>query len=1107
MKWKTARYNAPFHQWTPPELVYPCESSEKDALHALKNAFDPLPLYREMEVAAIKQNTVVTLDIPLPDGQIAFLENTAEKCTSPQTKHSQEGMRGARHWVQRVDTPEGMFRRLTDGYGVSLMFGERYHQYIRNSNNWRGINGVQLDLDVWHQQLDALKKKLEAEDRDADFIAEQLDANEKLPLPVYSQSELFDRYPLLPRICSYLIPSASSLYDGRPFKARGIVLFSQPMTDQRIYRAFGDILCGEFDCIPANVTKNPVAVGFGNTHNAPQAYRNDSPDTDYIAEKIELATSNEISTTKQRNREQKKKAERKAHYNTQGRGTGGGENISAFIDKCNAVSEMVKAGWLTPGRGNEYRWHESESDRSCDIRDGVIHIFSHSMSAASPAAELEPVNAHRFYLYQLTGLDLAKDSDKAQCREYLFDRGYGSDPKVFRKNQQKAGIRKPVKLKKNVVSVITETLDKSREFLKGVFADKRIKFFGLRADTGVGKNEAAISFFLRGFSGLVNVPTKKLAKEMYARLDKAEIDAFRYRGILSNPDGAFPDESPCIHDVRYDAIASRGWNAFFFLCEQPCEVRELCEKQGYRSQAEQAHEAQVTVMPFPDIFLNPAFRSLAKEFLPTYSDDLILHDEFDPYNAFLEIEVPKSRLHQMRDDWEGYDASYFAKEILRILEVDGNLSELRALVMGLTASERDAILDGLTCVMWRGQVLSREEAHRCHEFIAKIHNTEQILTLPRLETDDWNLIVQLELFFERYPRDADMPMKYENNTLTFLLPPLPMKTRARMGFMSATLDENLFRRTFSTRQEKRADVAFHDTGLTAWHPEARLYQLRTNRNPRRTVYQAKGERDESLLSSTGADYWDLISDDLKNENRGLITYDALLDEKASELEGIQTANFGGLVGLDIHFKNVGVLHILFSPEIPPGAVDFKAKALFGDDTEPISYERDDNGQYIDRRLQVSYDSGVISEIIQGIGRGRPVSCDVTIVVWCSHYLPGITDREQTRLFDENDWREAGGIQGLNTAINNREAFEALTAELTAENTIAEFQSVYGCTYEYARQLWHEAGGKAHKDDTDAELVKSVLEMKAQGIGERKIATELGISYGKVRSIIKEHGVH
>ena len=183
-------------------------------------------------------------------------------------------------------------------------------------------------------------------------------------------------------------------------------------------------------------------------------------------------------------------------------------------------------------------------------------------------------------------------------------------------------IRKPVKLQKNVVSMLTETLAKSREFLKSVFENKKIKFFGLRADTGVGKSEAMIAFLLRGFSGLINVPTTDLAKELQARLDNAEIESFRYRGILSDPDGEFPDASPCIHAVRYEAIASRGWNAYELLCES-CEVREVCEERGYRAQARSAKQAQVTVMPFPDIFLNPAFRSLAKEFLPTYHDDLI----------------------------------------------------------------------------------------------------------------------------------------------------------------------------------------------------------------------------------------------------------------------------------------------------------------------------------------------------------------------------------------------------------------------------------------------------------------------------------------------------
>lgn len=662
-------------------------------------------------------------------------------------------------------------------------------------------------------------------------------------------------------------------------------------------------------------------------------------------------------------------------------------------------------------------------------------------------------------------------------------------------------VRKPVKLKKNIVSLLTETLDKSRAFLTSVFENKKIKFFGLRADTGVGKNQAAISFFLRGFRGLLTVPTTDLAKELQARFDAAEIDSFRYRGLLSNPDGAFPDENPCIHAVRYDAIASRGWNAFELLCAG-CEVRDICEERGYRSQPQRAKEAQVTVMPFPDIFLNPAFRTLAKEFLPTYSDDLILHDEFDPYNAFLQIDVPKSRLVQLRDDWKGYDPSMFAKELLRILEVEGELSELRSLVMELTDAEREAILEGLTCVMFNGQILSREDAHRCEAFQAKMQNTEQILTLPRLETEDWNLLVQLELFFQRYPRDTDMPMKYENDTLTFLLPPLPMPTRARMGFMSATLDETLFRRTFSSRQAKRGDVTFHDTGFTEWHKDAKVFQLRTNRNPRATAYTPKGQRvDGDLLSPTGEFYWGLVREDLEKPNRGLITYKALLEEKALEVEGITTANFGGLVGLDTHFKEVEVLHLLFSPELPPSAVDFKVKALFGNDTEPLCFDRDENGHSIDTRLQQCYDDGVISELLQAFGRGRAVSRLVLIVIWCSHYLPGITDRPQTRLFDETDWEVAGGVRNLASVVAEREGAEfGGDPKAYAEATGQSERTAYRQT---------EQTRKQSKAERDAQLLQRILEIKAQqpDFGERKIAEQLGIKYGKVRTLLKNNEVH
>ena len=647
----------------------------------------------------------------------------------------------------------------------------------------------------------------------------------------------------------------------------------------------------------------------------------------------------------------------------------------------------------------------------------------------------------------------------------------------------RSSIRRPVKLQKNVVSMLTETLEASRAFLTQAVMNMKHRFFGLRADTGVGKTETMITFFMRGFSGLITLPTTLLGKELKKRFSAAEVNGcFLYRGILSNPDGEFPDENPCIHAERYDAIASRGWNAYQLLCGH-CEVRGLCEERGYRSQAKRAKEAQVTVMPFPDIFLNPSFRSLAKEFLPTFHDDLIMHDEFDPANAFLQIDVPKLRLVQMRDDWKGYDPSQFAKELLCILEVEGDLSLLRTLIMKLTDAEREAILEGLTCVLWNGQILSREDAHRCDDFRAKIQNTEQILTLPRLETDGWNLLVQLELFFERYPRDADMPMFYPDGTLTFYLPPMPMKTRARMGFMSATLNETFFRRVMDNREKKRGDVGFHDTGLTEWHPEAKVYQLRTNRNPRATAYTPKGERvDGELLSATGEFYWQLVADDLKNENRGLITYKALLGA-SSFGEGVTTANFGGLVGLDTHFEGVEVLHILFSPELPLTEVEFKAKMLFGDDTEPLSFDRDADGHYIDTRLQACYSDGVISELQQAIGRGRLVSKPVTVVIWCSHYLPGITDRKQTTLFDELDWHEADGdIEKLGAVVATRE-------EAEQNGDVQAYAEATGQSERTARRQTEDARQQS-KSDRNAEIVSRY----AGGAGEtqQEIADALGI---------------
>ena len=118
MKWSADDYKngnkyRKLIDWKAPQRVYPASDIEKSALKALRDAFAPLPPYRRksdaktgMEWQARESDSLVRIDVPIPDGHIAFLENTAEQCTSPQTKHSRMGMQSAKHWVQTRGYPQ-----------------------------------------------------------------------------------------------------------------------------------------------------------------------------------------------------------------------------------------------------------------------------------------------------------------------------------------------------------------------------------------------------------------------------------------------------------------------------------------------------------------------------------------------------------------------------------------------------------------------------------------------------------------------------------------------------------------------------------------------------------------------------------------------------------------------------------------------------------------------------------------------------------------------------------------------------------------------------------------------------------------------------------------
>lgn len=1099
MKWKASDYDRPFQRWKAPSkssLVYPCSAAETRSLKALSKVFKPLAPYLKMEKDAAEHDDLVSLELPVTSPGIAFLENTAEQCTSPQTKHSRKGMQSARSWLQRVGTETEIYQRLTDGYGISLMFGERCHQYIRNSNNWRGISGCLLDIDVFKDE-----------------------EHPNAPEPLYSREELFERYALLPRILSFLLPSANSLYEGRSFKARGILFFPYPVTDQRVYRAFGDILCRELDCIPQNVTKTPVAVGFGNTHNAPQVYRGES-DAAWIAGALEEARARVISESRERrtrlSEQQKRKAKRKTERQKQKlEGSGEGENISAFIDNCDPVAEMVSAGWLTPVRQNEYRWHESGYDRSCTVQDGAIRIYSNTMMEASPHVNpLEAVGTHRFYLYQLCNLDMTRKADRKKIRQFLFENGYGSDPAAYKKERSKEKEKSEVavKLRPKPLEKVLEPLEKAREFL-AEFLKSAAPRFALRTDTGTGKTETAIAYATKS-EVVLGVGNTNLAMEVTERAEGRGIDAFRFRGIEAHPptsddlalfleDGrSYFDDGylSCMHSERFVILRNKGYNPYVWVCGS-CQHQDECKSVGYLSQPEQAKKARLVALPFPTAFLDPRLRSFAKLYQPKGKNALIFHDDIPIGRLFIEVSISQARLRQIAADWSGTDVAVWAKVILKCI-AERNWEALKA-ASSLEAELEEMVIEALTHVLDPSTGIVEDP----EDFIKLPHvditTADACRELPAADTLGFDTFTLLKKFWSRYPRVEDAPFFYSppSETFVFSLPAEPYADKRKtlkMGFAAATLDKTLMEKIFP-------GIAFYDTNATEWVEGAEFYQLESYFLPRATVLLPETERAETCLSESGEGYYERVISFIKehpDEKHAVFSYKCVIDEKQSELDalGVVSGWYGNFAGLDTSFKDVKYFHVLFAPYVQPFDINMLAKQIFGQDTDPLLRDengdlaRDAEGIYSDPRVRKIFEALVVGEVLQAFGRARLNLYPNTVIFWSALDVDTASNRPGVVCFNTRDWdRAENDLQKLASIVSDRKA----AAQSTDVKAIAEAEGVSERT---ARRRTQQTR-KQKNAESDLELRTRAEALLSLDLSLTQTAADLGISRRKLDRIL------
>ncbi|MYG00520.1 hypothetical protein F4212_15500, partial [Candidatus Poribacteria bacterium] len=642
--------------------------------------------------------------------------------------------------------------------------------------------------------------------------------------------------------------------------------------------------------------------------------------------------------------------------------------------------------------------------------------------------------------------------------------------------------RKPIKLRKDRITPEEHiTLAETANRIWQILSEQDARIIGLRADTGTGKNYQTEQYALSEDEDkgaiLINVPHHDLAidleRRMQAILNKnflSESHVYRRRGLLykwnDGKDAAqrFPFEVPCLQAPRCDAYRRKGGNMYKVICAT-CPVQSECLEYGYRSQPIHSKNALMIITAHAEMHTNPAYKGFAKPYLKDSAGKqrLVVQDDISIANLFNIYEISKAQLDKWIDTWQNEPLAEFARKIHRICtEGEPTPYMIGEYLKTLDDEVKAKINYQMTHV--RIQTYNAEgipnppEEMTLDNAVSRGYfdaSTEtKIAKLPRVYPKNWTLLDQLIIFFNHYKRTEDAPIQYHNDTLKFALPPSLHDDIWKAVFMSATLDEELFTRTFPKA---------HTNNLppTEWKPPSVTYQLRTNRNPRATVYKFIDSKPASL-STSAEKTWQLMINEIRNTpntKHAIITYKQILEwkqkEEASDFDThdniIATAHYGGLVGLDTEFQNADVLWILFAPEIPSHTIIWNAKLFYGNDETPLDYERDDKDVYKDKRLRRIWKYAVISELIQAIGRARLVRSAKTIMIFTSHYIPTITDRPETQLFDEADFEIAGSIANLGNAIKKREAAKKKAQDLTGENTLAEIQKVYGCTERQARK--------------------------------------------------------
>ena len=358
---------------------------------------------------------------------------------------------------------------------------------------------------------------------------------------------------------------------------------------------------------------------------------------------------------------------------------------------------------------------------------------------------------------------------------------------------------------------------------------------------------------------------------------------------------------------------------------------------------------------------------------------------------------------------------------------------------------------------------------------------ENIQEFPKVYSDpDWTFWHQLKRFFAYYTRDADAPMRWEDEELRFSIPPVLHPSVRHLLVTAPVLHSEHLRRAFFDEE-----VEVLPPQPMVWAPGTRVFQIRTGIYPRKTILDLSNTWDSLGVSETGQHiFWRLQAEIERDPNikHGIITDvhaieqlgDIAKNENVCFLEG-----FSVVEGLETAFQEAQVIWIVGIPRMGPRTLLERTRILFGNDEEPLFYEMDPElHRYKDERVQSVYKIGVLRifrEIIELAQLNRLANKKIMLITGLR--IPYITDRPETLLFDWEDFDVAGELDKLAEVIATRQRFEAERDTLTAETRRKEVERVLGCSTRQAnRVLRRMRGGKIVR----VTFREQILELLADG---------------------------